>query len=264
METMPIYWPGNAAKTRVIQELLAIAGSRPGSQVVFDFGCGDGAGWVAILRDHPGLTLRGYDPSPERIARARKRFEGLPAELHTGDAPPAGIADVDFVVSFSVFEHVRDRRAYLSYARSILAPTGTFFLNYDDGHFRRRYGVRSPRIAWSELRGWLNEQLLERRADRGQLAGYKRRVPRDEADGLVRDAGFDVLRDYYSNLLSMKEIVKSLPYEDAARFTGWWVDIERVLNETYRRDGEPLFGDTVNLWRGMVSRTLVLRPADGQ
>ena len=61
-----------------------------------------------------------------------------------------------FLVSFSVLEHVVDRRRYLQAARANLAPGGRAYLNYDSGHFtvdadpaERAKAVLSPSIETS-------------------------------------------------------------------------------------------------------------------
>lgn len=244
-------WFGNAAKMRIIQALTADA--RP--KTVFDFGAGRGAGWPETLALHPEITLVCYEPS----AAASDLSKALPsAQVFSGDIAEVDV-QADYIVSFSVFEHVYDRVAYLANARRLLKTDGTFFLNYDDGHFRKGLDLNDT-SHWS---GTLREHFRNLAAPVlpriGQVGHYQARVARDDADLMVADAGFERIESRYENLASLKSLSTSVPAEERSRFAAFWLDVEERLNQDFDIAVKSQLGDPSLLWREMASRTLTLR-----
>jgi SAM-dependent methyltransferase len=254
---VPGYWSLNAAKHRIVGEVLDASDGR--AITVFDHGCGNGGDWPQVLRDHARVRLVAWDPDDRRANEARQRLAGLRAEVVTRadvEAPGASF-DADVVVSFSVFEHVVDRRAYLDRARQHLAADGRCYLNYDDGHFRAEIDVLDAR-SWRRAVGVGARTMLAPVAARaGRDGAYQAPVRRSDVNALVVAAGFVVERDFYSNLEAFKTLAKTIPPHLEDSFTAFWADVERRLDEDFRAD-EP-DRDAVNLWRAMSSRTLVLR-----
>jgi hypothetical protein len=156
-------------------------------------------------------------------------------------------------VSFSVFEHVYDRRGYLANARRWLKPEGRFFLNYDDGHFR------DPSSRAEALRNRLSPILPLM----GQLGHFQARVNRDDADKMITNEGFEIVAIRYENLRSLKALSKTIPADQRAAFARFWIDVEERLNSQFAVEGALCLGDRVNLWQEMGSRTLELVHADG-
>jgi SAM-dependent methyltransferase len=142
-----LYWLGNIAKTRIIDEILRLHADRDDKIVVFDYGCGDGGDWPAILGDNQRIELIGFEPSEQGYCFASERLRGFNSRILTGDAIDTLALQADFIVSFSVFEHVVDKREYLRHAKRLLARDGTCYLNYDDGHFRNILDL-SVRETW--------------------------------------------------------------------------------------------------------------------
>jgi len=243
-----VHWPGNAAKSRVIRDLLA-----RGARRVFDHGCGAGGAWPAILAAHPDLELIGWDPDRAALSRARERLAGR--RVRIVDTIPA-LVEADAIVSLSVLEHVHDRTGYLALAKRHLAPDGTFYLNYDDGHFRVAFDVDRPALWPAQVRLWVHNQL----ARLGRRRDYQRRVTRTEADRLVAAAGFGVADVWYGNVAALKELSKTIPPERAKEFQAFWLDVETRLG-AFAAAGRSERGDSTNLWSIMPSRTLVLRHA---
>jgi 2-polyprenyl-3-methyl-5-hydroxy-6-metoxy-1,4-benzoquinol methylase len=78
----------------------------------------------------------GIEPDEESAREAQKRTRHLNAEIHHRPAEELELGrQFDFVTSFSVFEHVSKRPAYLETVKRHLAPGGVVFMNYDSGHF---------------------------------------------------------------------------------------------------------------------------------
>ncbi|OGQ87750.1 MAG: hypothetical protein A2512_10560 [Deltaproteobacteria bacterium RIFOXYD12_FULL_56_24] len=254
-----LYWLGNAAKSRIIAEILALS---PGPEpvTVFDYGCGDAGDWPQILADHPHLRLVGYEPYTPSCRRARERLIGHEAEMLSGQDIATLNIEADYIVSFSVFEHVVQRAVFLQHAKRILAPDGLFYLNYDDGHFRNLLEVSRP-VTWlPALRAWGRTVLSGPSAALGRQSHYQHRVMAEDADLLVTEAGFSIERVDYHNLICLKELAKAMPKDLQQAFVQWWLDAEQVLNERFRAElVVSLYGDHTNLWRQMLSRTLSLR-----
>jgi 2-polyprenyl-3-methyl-5-hydroxy-6-metoxy-1,4-benzoquinol methylase len=115
------YFLGNAAKSRIVREILDC--NRHAS--VFDYGAGSGGDWARVLLDHPGLRLSLYEPrlssrhAMVRYFEERALADRVTVLTHLGELDAAGY---DFVTSFSVLEHVWDRR---SICAPLSKPSGT-------------------------------------------------------------------------------------------------------------------------------------------
>jgi SAM-dependent methyltransferase len=212
-----LYWLGNAAKTEVISRILESAKGRDHA-LIFDYGCGTGGDWPSILRDFPQIELVAYDPNQQSINKARERLKGSRATVLTGSSIVDLDISADFIVSFSVFEHVHDRKNYLQTAKRLLAHDGTFYLNYDDGHFRATIDLDRP-VTWLPAMSTFSHNLLSPFLARlGRISQFQRRVPREEADRLVDEVERECREDFYSNLAGLKSLFKSIP-ENGRRIT---------------------------------------------
>jgi SAM-dependent methyltransferase len=249
-----LYWTGNAAKARIIDLILSRAGGRAIS--IFDYGAGAGGDWPDILRDHTNVRLIGYEPSAARQKLAA-RLAGLNAEVYGGD-PLVLRFGADYIVSFSVLEHVVNRAAYLRTAKRLLAPNGTFFLNYDDGHFRKKIDLSQPNSWVAELREQASNLTASVWPRVGQEAWYQARVYRADADRMIAAAGFRVRSVRYENIVSFKHLVKSVPPDKTQEFMRFWIDAETRLNEHFAVETCPALGDTALLWRELPARTIEL------
>jgi SAM-dependent methyltransferase len=255
-----LYWFGNVAKTRIILELLEIS-YRNGPLTIFDYGCGQGGDWPNILHDHPQLRLVAYEPCTDSYSTAVKRLVGCNAEIFTGDSISTLDIRADYIVSFSVFEHVVDPSLFLRHAKRILASDGCFYLNYDDGHFRNVLDLAQP-VTWlPAVRARFRTFVSPLMARIGMQRGYQQRVEAAVADRLAFEHGFAVERIDYHNLFSLKELAKTIPDSQREFFLRWWLDVEMTLNQQfcYQLDRRHSFGDDINLSRQMLSRTLCLR-----
>lgn len=257
--TQRLYWLGNAAKSRVIADILA-SKSGTGPVTVFDYGCGDGGDWPAILADHPWLRLVGYEPYGPSCQKARERLRDYSADILGGQDVDTLAVKADYIVSFSVFEHVVDRTGFLHHAKRILAPDGVFYLNYDDGHFRNLLDVSRPATWLPALRAWGRTMVSRPFAAFGFSSHYQQRVDATEADALVAESGFRIERVDYHNLVCLKDLAKAMPDDLQQSYAQWWLDAEKYLNEHFHvRLPEKRYDDNSNLWQQMLSRTLCLR-----
>lgn len=253
-----VFWVGNVAKARIVSRIVA---DPRRALTVFDYGAGRGGDWPSVLVHRPGIDLICFEPDQAAAAALRAALAGTTARVLTAKEFEAADFAADHIVSFSVFEHVLDRPAYLAQAKRLLARDGTFHLNYDDGHFRTSLDL-------DEARDWklnVTETLRNRAAGLWPRVGrehlYQARVRRVDVDRLVAEAGLAIAEERYENLRSLKQLAKTIPPDRVQEFTSWWIEIEDRLNDRFRASGEERMGDHVNLWREMGSRTLVLRHA---
>jgi len=252
-------WLGNAAKAKVISAILA-ATSGSSSKIIFDYGCGSGGDWPRILSQYRNLHLIGYDPSPKRIEAARTKLVGFNAQLLSRNQLKEQTFKADYVVSFSVLEHVYDRRAYLQTAKKHLHEDGTFYLNYDDGHFRNVLDLTDPSLWAGQISEWMHNLLAGPLARVGRTSGFQERVSRPDMDRLVDQVGFCRIDEFYSNVSSLKNLYKLLPEDKRADYMRLWLTIEDELNAKYLvHKANETMGDSANIWPVMNSRTLVLR-----
>lgn len=253
-----LYWTGNAAKCRIMAQILA--DPRP-QLTVFDYGAGRGGDWPGILRWRKGLDVVCFEPYEPDADALRRALAGCPGRVLTRAEFEAADFKADYIVSFSVLEHVFDRGAYLRHAKQLLAPDGVFHLNYDDGHFRTSLDL-------DEARGWklnIAETLQNRLAwlwPRTRRIGlYQSRVYKAAIDAMIADCGFRIAAERYENLASLKSIAKTVPPARTQEFTRFWLEVEETLNTRFRFEAEERRGDRANLWREMGSRTLTLHHA---
>lgn len=254
-----LYWLGNVAKTRIISELLAHC-QGPELVTVFDYGCGDGGDWPRILGDNPHLRLVAFEPGAAAYRKACERLRGFNAKILTRDAMDSLDLQAEYIVSFSVFEHVVDQVHFLQNAKRVLAPGGLFYLNYDDGHFRNLLDLADSATWLPALRARLRTLVSPLLAAFHRETGFQRRVVAAAVDHLVAESGFRIERVDYHNLLSLKDLAKSVPESLREDYARWWLATELSLNDQFAIAlEESHFGDSINLWGQMVSRTLSLR-----
>jgi SAM-dependent methyltransferase len=131
---------------------------------VLDYGCGSGYGSALIAETASHVTA--VDIADDAVAHACANFSRsnlVFRQVSSDNSLPFGNATFDVVLSFQVFEHVRDTDQYLSEIRRVLTPHGTLVLITPDRRVRlfpfqrpwNRWHVReySPHAAERLLRG---------------------------------------------------------------------------------------------------------------
>ena len=172
--------------------------SRPRS--ILDLGCGNGSLLLALRRRWPGAELRGVDPSPESVERARTA--GIDARC--GSVPGVALDRADLVVSVNVIEHVEDPVSFMRAMAALVSPGGSALLACPDGgrawlellfadhawsfaapHLARLATEAGLRVArWTtapESLGWFQLMRLERLGATPPVA-----VPHEGAAALIR------------------------------------------------------------------------------
>lgn len=114
---------GNAeANLRFLEATGALT---PGAEVL-EIGTGTGGMLHALLQR--GARARGVEINPALIAESRKWFGDLPVQPVTGVTLPFADASFDLVLSFDVFEHIRDSDAHLREVSRVLRPGGRYLV----------------------------------------------------------------------------------------------------------------------------------------
>jgi SAM-dependent methyltransferase len=255
----PLYWLGNIAKGRVVDEILSSTASRT-SITVFDYGCGHGGDWPAILSSNPQLHLIAYEPDALSCQKARERLQCYQAVILSSNEFHSFSFKADYIVSFSVFEHVFNRSEFLYHAKRILAPNGVFYLNYDDGHFRNVMDLSLPETWIPAFREILLSLVSRLPSFISRHVHYQQRVKAADVDALASQYGFVIEEVYYHNLASLKQLSKVIPVHLKQAYASWWLDTERTLNHQFASHSHEIcYGDSCILWQQALSRTLCLK-----
>jgi SAM-dependent methyltransferase len=114
---------GNAEAN--LRFLEAAGALMPGADTL-EIGTGTGVMLHALLER--GLHARGVEINPALIAESRTWFGELPVQSVSGVELPFPDASFDLVVSFDVFEHIRDSDAHLREVLRVLRPGGRYLV----------------------------------------------------------------------------------------------------------------------------------------
>jgi SAM-dependent methyltransferase len=114
---------GNAEAN--LRFLDATGALTPGVEVL-EIGTGTGGMLNALLQR--GVRARGVEINPSLIAESRTWFGDLPVQPVTGVALPFPDRSFDVVLSFDVFEHIRDSDAHLREVARVLRPGGRYLI----------------------------------------------------------------------------------------------------------------------------------------
>jgi SAM-dependent methyltransferase len=114
---------GNAeANLRFLEAAGALV---PGADTL-EIGTGTGGMLHALLER--GLRARGVEINPALIAESRRWFGELPVQAVSGVELPFPGASFDLVISFDVFEHIRDSDGHLREVVRVLRPGGRYLV----------------------------------------------------------------------------------------------------------------------------------------
>jgi 2-polyprenyl-3-methyl-5-hydroxy-6-metoxy-1,4-benzoquinol methylase len=216
---------GNTAKLyclTIIERLVEASGV--GTTLV-DLGCGAGLNIRTLLQRHTSVRYIGVDPSRMECERARENLTGLNAEIHHGRAQDVRLPQADIVISFSVLEHVVDRRGYLEVASRALKPAGVFMINYDSGHFV----APAPGRAWQRGSDRWNNVLGPFLARFGFEGSYQAFVREEDFRRWIEDADLRIVDEKFFNT-DLKHAFAYVPAARKDEFMRGWLQYELSLN----------------------------------
>ena len=98
---------------------------RPGVRIL-EIGSGRGTLLHTLLARE--LDVVGIETSADRIVEAQMHYGPLPIRLTSGWHLPFQASAFDIVMSFDVFEHIRDSDAHLEEVKRVLTPGGWYLL----------------------------------------------------------------------------------------------------------------------------------------
>ena len=220
---MDLLTEGNAAKLYCLNWIERYVADKP-SVSILDLGCGRALNFVKLLQKYPQVRYVGIEPSPLDCEKARQNTTGLNATIINGYAYDVYGQLVkeqfDLVVSFSVFEHVYKRLAYLQAAKDCLKPDGYFIINYDAGHFVQPVNLKERA---KNLVGPLVARL-------GQERYYQSFVPEADFQGMIAQLDLKVIEARSFNT-RLKGVYKLIPPEQRDAYMQKWLDLEEWLND---------------------------------
>jgi SAM-dependent methyltransferase len=102
----------------------------PGDARILDIGCATG-GLLSTFRAHGYQKILGVDPSPS-CAEAAERLHGVPVRTATFEQMRDWEERFDLILAVGVLEHLRDVRAAVRIARSLLETGGMLYCAVPD------------------------------------------------------------------------------------------------------------------------------------
>ena len=150
---------------------IAEAGPIPSGSRVLEIGSGKGRLLQHLLAS--GYAARGVEVNPEFIADSRRLHGALPIDQVSGVTLPFADASFDVVLSFDVFEHIRDSDAHLREVRRVLVRGGHYLLQTPNKWTNTVFET----IRWRSFTAW--------RADHCALHSYRQIIRRFARHGFV-------------------------------------------------------------------------------
>jgi arsenite methyltransferase len=151
------------------------------NQRVLELGFGGGVGLAMVLQHEPSVALAGVDPSPEMVARCRRRFADK-VQLREGTAAALPFADGSFdrVFGVNVCYFWPDLQIALAEQRRVLAPGGRLVLGVRPPETLRRFQFEQ-----AGHRVWKPEQYVEALRSAGFVDARAQRMPDAEGGTFV-------------------------------------------------------------------------------
>lgn len=245
---MTVWTVGNAAKLYALNVLATYADTHPAPFSVLDLGCGAGLNFVKLLEQYPQIHFVGIEPAADECAKARRNLAHVNATIVEGYAYSGIRASLpqpayDFVVSFSVLEHVYRRQAYFAFVADCLAPTGRCLMNYDAGHFIQ-----------PDVKERLKTLLGPLLAQLGDESRYQAFVYEADVTRWAASVGLHIEEGLMFNT-ALKGVYKTLPKAAQEDFMERWLELELWLN----KQGPTYHDGLAATWR---TRSLILRRSD--
>jgi len=164
--------------------LRFLSGAVAPGQRILEIGSGRGALLRHLLRQ--GLSVQGVEINEDRIVESRRLYGDLPIAKVDGTALPFPDAAFDVVLSFDVFEHIRESDAHVREVRRVLAPGGRYLLQTPNKWTNTVFET----LRWRSFTSW--------RADHCALHTYGQLRRRLERHGFeVRFHDVPVVTDFF-------------------------------------------------------------------
>ena len=151
---------------------------------------GTGRGTLLNHLVQQGLSARGVEIGPDRIAESRALYGELPVDRISDTRLPFPDASFDVVMSFDVFEHIRESDAHLHEVHRVLVPGGRYLFQTPNKWTNSVFET----VRWRSLTAWRTEHCALHTY--GQL---RRRLERHGFEVRFRD--IPVVTDFFRHKL---------------------------------------------------------------
>ena len=224
---------------------------------VLDLGCGEAGYWESILAAHPNLRLFLYEPDKARLSKARSRVHGDNVNFISDLSELS--SSFDFIFSFSVLEHVWDKDLFFQQVSNLLEKDGMAVINYDDGHFRSH--VYRNRSVFYRAKNRLKTKLGPVWKILRDYSKFQSPVDPQEVIRLLDKYGLYIAHQEYSLLEDFKKFGKGLSAPENDEIYEALRNLESTLNGIYngKQSGKESLGTHNDLWKVMMSRTLIIK-----
>lgn len=136
-------------------ELLDFISSHAPGRAI-DLGCGTGTNVLALAQNGWQVTGVDFAPRAIKLARRKLRAANVHADLRLGDVTELGdvAGPFDLALDLGCYHGVRDRTAYLTQLKRVLAPGGSWLMYGIFGSARFRSGLQESDIALVRSQGY--------------------------------------------------------------------------------------------------------------
>ena len=145
-------WGNYDSNLEFLRRVAAVLKSR---SAVLEIGCGKGMLLNSLQK--LGHKVTGIDLDPDTIAVCHASFPDVNAQVGSGDSLAFPAESFDVVLSFDVFEHIRDSDRHLCEVKRVLKPDGVYLLQTPN---------KWTNVPFEILRYWRKYQM-------GPVAGYR-------------------------------------------------------------------------------------------
>jgi SAM-dependent methyltransferase len=127
-------------------QFLAESGVLSGDPLILEIGSGTGTLLNELVRR--GCRIEGVELRQDFVDQARAWYGALPLQRIDGTSLPFADGSFDVVMSFDVFEHIRDSDAHLREVARVLRPGGSYVLQTPNKWMNATFET----IRWRSLR----------------------------------------------------------------------------------------------------------------
>ena len=257
MKNQKLYWFGNVAKFEIANRIGAFASSSSKSIEIVDLGAGSGGDWDKIVSDNPRVTVHLWEPHDEYYEGLKSRFNGI-SRIHVHKDIDNFTSKFDLGTSLSVLEHVKNPSDHLSSIKRLLKPNGLFFMNFDDGHFRKQFapkGILELRLTAAEFYRSTISRIIPRLVPTNI---FQKRVSQSKLFELIAKSELEIEEIFFNHIGPLKSFVKrsgtdAIDLETMIK----WGEFEEILSKSYTSTTSNDIAISV-LWKLFSTRTFVL------
>ncbi len=116
---------------------------------------GSGQGVLLDLLTKEGYNIQGTEYDNENLKIAKKLFKGVKILKMSGDDITFPDNSFDLVISFDVFEHIRDTQKHLNEVKRVLKPGGAYIFCTPNKFTNIPYEI----LRWKSLTAWAQSHV---------------------------------------------------------------------------------------------------------